>query len=154
MNPDVSHLNLAGNAEASARSPASRLIHMTSKPRDISKLFNDKELVKKYDQITVTANVAEEALEIYLSGGGSVEGKTILDNACGTGVVTKAILARTKDVNIEAADISEAMIAVVKPIAENAHPAKVHAHVMDAHVHSPRCNIVSLLTERIESIFS
>jgi len=124
---------------------------MTSKPRDISKLFNDKELVKKYDQITVTANVAEEALEIYLSGGGSVEGKTILDNACGTGVVTKAILARTKDVNIEAADISEAMIAVVKPIAENAHPAKVHAHVMDAHVTR---NIVSILTARTEPLLS
>jgi len=124
---------------------------MTSKLRDISKLFNDKHLVKKYDQMTVTAHIAEEALEIYLSRGGSLEGKTILDNACGTGVVTKAILTRTKDVNIEAADISEVMIAVLKPIAENAHPAKVHAHVMDAHVTR---NIVSILTARTEPLLS
>lgn len=107
---------------------------MAAKQQDFSKFFRDKDLVKKYDQNTPTAKITEDTLEIYLAKGGTLEGKTVLDNACGTGVVTKAILARTKDVSIEATDISEIMIEVVKPIAQSAHPAKVNARVMDAQV--------------------
>lgn len=107
---------------------------MTSKQPDFSKFFNDKDLVKSYDKNPPTAKVTEDALEIYVARGGTLEDKTILDNACGTGVVTKAILAKTTDVTIEAADLSEVMIGVMKPVAENAHPAKVNAQIMDAQV--------------------
>lgn len=104
----------------------------------ISQFFNDKDLVKKYDQNFPTARVSEETLEIYAAKGGTLAGKTILDNACGTGVVTRAILKRTSDVTIEATDLSEAMIQAVKPIAADAGPAKVRAQVMDAQVPHPR----------------
>jgi ubiquinone/menaquinone biosynthesis C-methylase UbiE len=102
--------------------------------KDFSKFFNDKNVIKKYDQNTPTAKISEETLEIYAAKGGTLAGKTILDNACGTGVVTRAILKRTSDVTIEATDFSEAMIEAVEPLAASAAPAKVRAQVMDAQV--------------------
>ena len=72
---------------------------------------NPQSVAEDYERSTggVTKCVAQEILAIY-SNFHSLEGKTVLDNACGSGVVTKEILSHARKVNIEAADISPSMI--------------------------------------------
>src|SRR5438552_13917282 len=73
--------------------------------------FKSNETALTYDATIggVTKVLANDVLSLYLESN-SLEGKVVLDNACGTGVITKGLIARTGDITIEAADISEAMV--------------------------------------------
>ena len=96
--------------------------------------FKSDETALIYDRQTggVTKAVADDVISQYLKSD-SLEGKVVLDNACGTGVVTKQLLAHTiKNLKIEAADLADSMVAYLKksiPIG-----APVNAQVMNAQV--------------------
>ena len=96
--------------------------------------FKSNETALTYDTTTggVTKVLANDVLSLYLESN-SLDGKVVLDNACGTGVVTKGLIARTGDITIEAADISEAMVGYLSDTM-NDKGAKVTANVMDAQV--------------------
>ena len=95
--------------------------------------FKSDETALIYDRQTggVTKAVADDVISQYLKSD-SLEGKVVLDNACGTGVVTKQLLAHTINLKIEAADLADSMVAYLKksiPIG-----APVNAQVMNAQV--------------------
>lgn len=105
-----------------------------SENQSLSDFFKVTEAAKLYEIGTggVTRVVANNVLSIYLDSN-SLEGKVVLDNACGPGIVTTELLARTTNIRIEATDISEPMIDCLKQsLAPNAN---VTAKVMDAQVH-------------------
>lgn len=98
--------------------------------------FKSNETAKQYELTTggVTRTVTRRVISLYLEDN-SLEGKVILDNACGTGVVTKEILSRTDNVTIEAADYSEAMIDALKESLSASDKGKcVNVKVMDGSV--------------------
>ena len=83
-----------------------------------------------------TKAVTEYVLSLYL-GTESLEGKVVLDNACGPGVVTKEILRRAGSaaIKIEAVDISTTMMEELRAYTSSlANSSKVTATVMDAQV--------------------
>ena|SRR2546423_1096244 len=82
-----------------------------------------------------TKAVTEYVLSLYL-GTESLEGKVVLDNACGPGVVTKEILRRAGSaaIKIEAVDISTTMMELRAYTSSLANSSKVTATVMDAQV--------------------
>jgi ubiquinone/menaquinone biosynthesis C-methylase UbiE len=83
-----------------------------------------------------TRAVTEQVLSHYLESE-SLEGKVVLDNACGPGVVTKEILKQAGDVKIDAVDISTPMIEELRSrLSSLDNSSKVTATVMDAQVPS------------------
>ena len=99
-------------------------------------IFKSSETVRDYDVMIggVTRSLAEHILQKYLESD-SLEGKVVLDNACGTGVVTKVILSLADNVKIEATDISEPMVDTLKAsLASNPIAESVNAAVMDGQV--------------------
>jgi len=100
-------------------------------------IFKSSETVRDYDVMIggVTRSLAEHILQKYLESD-SLEGKVVLDNACGTGVVTKVILSQADNVKIEATDISEPMVDTLKAsLASNPKAYKsVNTAVMDGQV--------------------
>jgi len=83
-----------------------------------------------------TKAVTEYVLSVYL-GTESLEGKAVLDNACGPGVVTKEILrqAGSANIRIEAVDISTTMMEELRAYTSSLeNSSKVTATVMDAQV--------------------
>ena len=98
--------------------------------------FKSNETAKQYELTTggATLAVTRRVLSLYLEDN-SLDGKIILDNACGTGVVTKEILSRADDVTIQAADYSEAMIDALKESLSTSDKGKhVTAITMDGSV--------------------
>lgn len=100
--------------------------------------FKASATAKEYDLTIggVTLAVAQRILQHYLDGGNTLKGKVILDNACGTGVVTKEALRVSRgDIRVEAADLSEAMVGCLREELENEElEGKVGLSVMDAQV--------------------
>jgi ubiquinone/menaquinone biosynthesis C-methylase UbiE len=97
--------------------------------------FKSNDIAKQYDVTTggVTAAVTRRVLDLY-SQSNSLDGKVVLDNACGTGIVTKELLTRSDNVTIEATDISEAMINHLNDSLSSSDRAKdVTARIMDAY---------------------
>jgi len=81
--------------------------------------------------------LASSTLDTYEKSSPIKDGDRILDNACGTGIVTRAILARagSKDIHIDAADIAEPMLNAFKTLLRDMEGAnKVSIHVMDGQV--------------------
>ena len=97
--------------------------------------FQKNETALTYDATIggVTRVLANDILSKYLETD-SLEGKVVLDNACGTGVVTKELMSRTGDITVEAADFSEAMVNYLNTSISNDKGAKVTANVMNAQV--------------------
>lgn len=95
-----------------------------------------------YDLSTggVTRAVTKEVLSLYLDSD-SLEGKVVLDNACGSGVVTKEILTLSDKVReIEAVDISPVMVDALQLYFSEDRTMcadRVRATVMDARVSYP-----------------
>jgi 2-polyprenyl-3-methyl-5-hydroxy-6-metoxy-1,4-benzoquinol methylase len=92
----------------------------------------------RYDLITgeCTKAATKKVLAMYLEEH-SLKGKVVLDNACGSGVVTKEILHFEGQVReIEAVDISPAMVEALQSYrpSPEASACKVGATVMDAGV--------------------
>lgn len=100
--------------------------------------FSKDETAEQYDATTggVTKRLINDILSKYLESE-SLEGKVILDNACGTGVVTKELISRTGNITVEAADISPAMTNYLKKSISNEKGAKVTIKVMNAQVYPP-----------------
>jgi 2-polyprenyl-3-methyl-5-hydroxy-6-metoxy-1,4-benzoquinol methylase len=46
----------------------------------------------------------------------SLEGKVVLDDACGTGVLTKELISQPGDMTVQAGDFSEAMVNYMKAL--------------------------------------
>ena len=93
----------------------------------------------------VTTAIAKDIISSYLKSN-FLEGKTILDNACGTGAVTKEILSRASNVKIEAADIAEPMVNYLRDTIATPNDAKkVTTAVMDGQV-----DLLLLLTVGID----
>lgn len=83
-----------------------------------------------------TKAVTEHVISLYL-GTESLEGKVVLDNACGPGVVTKEILRRVgpADIKIEATDISTTMMEELRTYTSSLeNSSQVTTTVMDAQV--------------------
>ena len=105
----------------------------------LGEVFKTNEVVRDYDATvgSATKRIAQYILEKHLQTD-SLEDKVVLDNACGTVVVTREILFRTDNVKIEATDISEPMIAALELSLESSPNAKmVTAAVMDGQVVVP-----------------
>jgi ubiquinone/menaquinone biosynthesis C-methylase UbiE len=104
--------------------------------------FKSNDTAKQYDVTTggVTAAVTRRVLDLY-SQSNSLDGKVVLDNACGTGIVTKELLTRSDNVTIEAIDISEAMVNHLNDTLSSSDRAKdVTARIMDATVYPVNIN--------------
>jgi ubiquinone/menaquinone biosynthesis C-methylase UbiE len=101
----------------------------------IKEHFQKNDTVSTYDATigNVTRILANDILSRYLESD-SLEGKVVLDNACGTGVVTKELISRTDDIVIEAADLSEPMVNYLRSSITNDQGMKVTTKVMDAQV--------------------
>jgi SAM-dependent methyltransferase len=133
---------------------------MSSSPNPETFFFKDhfkaKSTAQEYDQTTggVTLSITKRILDKYLTDHddenkqqGTFDGKCVLDNACGTGVVTREILRRVggkggEGVRIEAADISEAMVGYLRDVVDDVGSdlmgsSRVGCSVMDAQVTSP-----------------
>jgi ubiquinone/menaquinone biosynthesis C-methylase UbiE len=98
--------------------------------------FKSDEIAANYERSTggVTKAITERILSLYLESN-SLDGKVALDNTCGTGVVAKELLSRSKDIKIEAADMSEAMVNSLKRfLSTGDRRGQVSAKVMDAQV--------------------
>lgn len=110
-----------------------------NKPR-ISDYWKSPDTVKNYEAGAggVTIRITKDILALYLESN-SLDGKVVLDNACGTGIVTRELLSHTNDITIEAADISPAMIDRFQQClpSEGKSGAKITAKVMDAEVNCP-----------------
>lgn len=107
-----------------------------SKTNLVDDYFKSDDIATNYEQSTggVTKAVAERVLSLYLESN-SLEGKVALDNACGPGVVTKELLARSKDIKIEAVDLSETMVNSLKGFLSTCDQrGQVNARVEDAQV--------------------
>jgi len=98
------------------------------------KHFKSNDTALNYDRQTggVTKAVANDVITLY-SKLEPLEGKIILDNACGTGVVTKQMLGHTNNLKIEAVDIAEPMIAYLRHSIPAGAP--VNTQVMNAQVY-------------------
>jgi 2-polyprenyl-3-methyl-5-hydroxy-6-metoxy-1,4-benzoquinol methylase len=84
---------------------------MTENKPTIGDFWKETDTARLYEAGSggVTKRITKDILALYLKSN-SLEGKVVLDNACGTGIVTREILSNTDDITIEAADISAAMI--------------------------------------------
>ena len=104
--------------------------------------FDSAETVSKYESGFGGGGhrMASSVLDTYEQSSPIKDGDRFLDNACGTGLVTRSILARagSKDIHIDAADISEPMLNAFKGILTGIEGGnKVTVQVMDAQVISP-----------------
>ena len=101
----------------------------------INEHFQKNDTASTYDATigNITRVLANDVLSNYIESD-SLEGKVVLDNACGTGVVTKELISRTHDIIIEAADLSEAMVNYLRSSITNDEGVKVTTKVMDAQV--------------------
>lgn len=110
---------------------------MGSTNEDWKKHFQSDETALIYDRQTgaVTKGVTNDVIAQYLKLD-TLEGKVVLDNACGIGVVTKQLLSHTTNLKIEAADLSEPMIAYLRHTIPVGAP--VNAQVMNAQAHPPQ----------------
>lgn len=113
---------------------------MTEKESKILQYWNSPDAAKYYEAGIggVTMSITKDILALYLKSN-SLDGKIILDNACGTGIVTKELLTHTNNITIEAADFSGAMIDQLKQYlaSQPTSNAKIDAKVMDAEVLAP-----------------
>jgi len=77
--------------------------------------FKSDETALIYDRQTggVTKAISDDVVSQYLKSD-SLEGKIVLDNACGTGVATKQLRTHTTNLKIEAEDLAEPVIADLK----------------------------------------
>jgi len=75
----------------------------------IQQHFYVDDAVARYDKLSggVTGELANYILKAIEPG--ELEGRVILDNAAGTGIVTRKLLERPEKMTIEAADISDVM---------------------------------------------
>ena len=101
--------------------------------------FDSAETVSIYDRSTGGGGlrIASSTLDVYEQSSPIKDGDRFLDNACGTGIVTRVILARagSKDIHIDAADLSEPMLNAFKGILTGIEGGdKVTVQVMDAQV--------------------
>jgi ubiquinone/menaquinone biosynthesis C-methylase UbiE len=96
--------------------------------------FYDDETVAKYDKLTggVTAALGEYVVKGIEPG--ALEGKAILDNAAGTGVMTRLLLARSEQMTIEAVDISPVMTKHLKATITPTNSSKINVQTEDATV--------------------
>lgn len=111
----------------------------TNKP-SLADFWKSPATAKDYEADTggVTMGITKDLVAKYLKTD-SLSGKVVLDNACGTGIVTRELLCHTTDITIEAADISQSMIDELKRhlVDEGQGNANVTAQVMDAEVCIP-----------------
>jgi len=100
----------------------------------VQKQFQAEDAVARYDKLTggVTAELGSYVLKAIKPG--SLDGKAVLDNACGTGVITKQLLKRCENVKIEASDLSETMVNYLRQTVKPTNGSTVSATVMDATV--------------------
>ena len=84
---------------------------MTANKPAISDYWKAPDTARDYEAGTggITKLITKDILALYLMSN-SLDGKVVLYNACGTGIVTRELLSHTDDITIEAADISPAMI--------------------------------------------
>jgi ubiquinone/menaquinone biosynthesis C-methylase UbiE len=111
---------------------------MTAKPHFFKEHFQKKDTASTYEATVggCTRALAKDIISAYL-GSHSLDGKVVLDNACGTGVVTKEVLlhAGIGNVKIDAADISPAMVEALGNSLSATDAARVTPVVMDAQVY-------------------
>jgi ubiquinone/menaquinone biosynthesis C-methylase UbiE len=124
---------------------------MSATPPSISDFWKSPNTARDYEADTggVTIAITEDLVAHYLETD-SLANKMVLDNACGTGIVTRKLLNHTTDITIEAADISEAMIDQFKRYlaAEGWNNVKVTAKVMNAEV-NPKLSCIILVIKFI-----
>ena len=114
-----------------------------AKPIPPDHFFKSIEIAEKYDTAwgSGSAALAAKVLSSYQATSSLKEGQVFHDNACGTGIVTREILscaaAEGINVKIEATDIAEPMLNILKGVLSNTKGGtNVNIQIMDGQVYS------------------
>lgn len=83
--------------------------------QNIKESWNSKAGAASYEQRTLECS-REVAQHLIFAAPQIAPGSRVLDNACGTGIVTKELLKTYSDVRIYAVDFSDSMLDVVQPM--------------------------------------
>ncbi|KAI4148945.1 MAG: hypothetical protein L6R39_002643 [Caloplaca ligustica] len=113
--PDVQALpraetNGLGAAEYNPRPSSDAL-------QNIKESWNSKAGAASYEQRTLECS-RDIAQHLIFAAPQIAPGSRVLDNACGTGIVTRELLKTYSDVHIDAVDFSDGMLDVIQPMLE------------------------------------
>ena len=85
--------------------------------QNIKESWNSKAGAASYEKRTLECS-REIAQHLIFAAPQIAPGARVLDNACGTGIVTKELLKTYTDIHIDAVDFSDGMIDVIRPVVQ------------------------------------